>query len=86
MRNKIALIMPYFGQWPPWIGLYLKSCSINSFIDFHFFTDCGNPKQVYKNTFFHKISFLFLTTQIQHSRSANKGPVSKMICQMDSER
>lgn len=57
MRNKIALIMPYFGQWPPWIGLYLKSCSINSFIDFHFFTDCGNPKQVYKNTFFHKISW-----------------------------
>lgn len=49
--------MPYFGQWPKWINLYLKSCSLNPFIDFHFFTDCGDPKQNYKNTFFHEISW-----------------------------
>lgn len=33
--------MPYFGQWPEWMGLYLESCSRNPMIDWLFITDCG---------------------------------------------
>lgn len=57
MKHKIALIMPYFGRWPKWIDLYLKSCSLNTIIDFHFFTDCGTPKLIYKNTFFYNTTW-----------------------------
>lgn len=58
MKNKIALIFPYFGQWPDWIELYLKSCSLNTFIDFIFFTDCVRPKQIYSNTYFYYVSWM----------------------------
>ncbi|MBR4996069.1 MAG: hypothetical protein IKY82_08410 [Alistipes sp.] len=57
MKSKIALIIPYFGQWPEWIDLYLKSCSLNEFIDFHFFTDCSIPQHKYNNTYFHELSW-----------------------------
>ncbi|MDE5561689.1 MAG: hypothetical protein K2J00_07840 [Bacteroidaceae bacterium] len=38
--NQIAQIIPYFGKWPKWIGLYLYSCGRNPMIDFIFYTDC----------------------------------------------
>lgn len=50
--NKIAQIIPYFGEWPEWFNLYLYSCSRNQMIDFIFFTDCPIPKKVYHNTKF----------------------------------
>lgn len=55
--NKAALIIPYFGQWPEWIELYLYSCSKQKGIDFIFYTDCELPHVIYSNTFFHEISF-----------------------------
>lgn len=57
MNSNIAIIIPYFGQWPEWIDLYLYSCSKNPQIDFLFYTDCPVPSHVYANTLFTKISF-----------------------------
>ncbi len=57
MENKIAMIIPYFGKWPEWIGLYLYSCSRQKNIDWLFYTDCGIPQKVYPNTLFHEMSF-----------------------------
>ncbi|MCM1224417.1 MAG: hypothetical protein NC548_59210 [Lachnospiraceae bacterium] len=37
--KKAALIIPYFGNFPEWINLYLYSCKKNPEIDFIFFTD-----------------------------------------------
>lgn len=54
---KVAIIIPYFGEFPKWFNLYLFSCSKNPFIDFLFFTDCTPPERIYANTKFHKISF-----------------------------
>lgn len=54
--NKIAIILPYFGKWPEWIDLYIYSCTQNTEIDWHFFTDC-EVKASQKNTFFHQIAF-----------------------------
>lgn len=54
---KIALIVAYFGKWPAWFDLYLYSCSRNPGIDFIYYTDCGLPRRVYTNTFFHQCSF-----------------------------
>lgn len=57
MKSNIAIIIPYFGQWPEWIDLYLYSCSKNPQIDFLFYTDCPLPSHIYPNTFFTKMSF-----------------------------
>ena len=56
-KNKVALIIPYFGQWPEWMELYLYSCSKQEGIDFIFYTDCDIPSTIYANTLFHLISF-----------------------------
>ena len=54
---KIAIIIPYFGQFPVWFDLYLYSCSKNPQVDFLFFTDCVLPKRIYDNTIFYKTDF-----------------------------
>lgn len=31
MKNKIAIIVPYFGRFQEWFDMYLYSCSKNSY-------------------------------------------------------
>lgn len=38
-KNKIALIIPYFGKWPTYFNLFLKSVKRNTWIDVLFFSD-----------------------------------------------
>ncbi len=40
-RHKIAVLVVYFGHWPEYFRLFLKSCAQNPSIDFIFITDCG---------------------------------------------
>jgi hypothetical protein len=40
MTYKIALIIPYFGDWPYWMNIYLYSCKKNPIIDIIFYTNC----------------------------------------------
>jgi hypothetical protein len=56
-KNKIAIIIPYFGKWPEWIELYFYSCSKNECIDWYFFTDCEGIKTQYPNVHFEKMFF-----------------------------
>jgi len=57
MMNIIALIIPYFGEFPEWMPLYLYSCSRQKNIDFIFYTDSDIPDKIYRNTIFHRISY-----------------------------
>lgn len=53
MKNKICVIGVYFGKFPNYFALWLKSCACNPTIDFHLFTDCevvDSPA----NVFWHK--------------------------------
>lgn len=54
--NRIAIIIPFFGTWPPWIELFFYSCTQNNEIDWLFFSDCEPPKSA-QNIFFHQLSF-----------------------------
>lgn len=56
-RNKIALIMPYFGKWPEWINLFFYSCGKNNFIDFYIFTDCPKPEKLPSNVIYYITSW-----------------------------
>lgn len=55
-RNKVALIIPYFGQWPEWFELYLLSVAHNP-LDVFFFTDCEIPSEVPDNVHITQITF-----------------------------
>ena len=39
MSNKIAIVVAYFGKFPNYFPLWLKSCAYNATIDFFLFTD-----------------------------------------------
>ncbi len=54
---SIAIIVPYFGQWPQWAGLFFESCCQNATIDFFFFTDCEPPATSAPNLHFQRIGF-----------------------------
>ena len=47
MKNKIVLIIPYFGRIPNYFNVWLKGVKFNPSIDFLFFTD---DKKIYNYT------------------------------------
>ncbi len=61
MKDKIAIIIPYFGKYPEWIDLFFYSCGMNKTIDFYFFTDCEEPEIHESNLSFKSISLATLT-------------------------
>jgi hypothetical protein len=49
VKNKICIIIPYYGKWPRFFDLYLKSCSYNDWLDILFITDLELPAGTFKN-------------------------------------
>lgn len=39
--SSIAIVIPYFGKWPFWMGFFVESCRANPTINWIIFTDCG---------------------------------------------
>ena len=55
--KSVLIIVDYFGQWPEWFPLFLKSCELNPTIEWRFHTDCELPKRIRAcNTTFVQIS------------------------------
>jgi hypothetical protein len=46
---RICFLIPYFGQWPFWMPLFLESCRRNPDIDWLLFSDCGAPDHLPEN-------------------------------------
>jgi len=55
--KSIAILIPYFGQWPEWFNLYLESCRSNSRVNWIFISDCAAPDNAPDNTQFIHTSF-----------------------------
>lgn len=55
---KVAIIIPYFGEFPVWMDLFLASCywnnriSNNILVDWFIITDNAISFKVYPNTYF----------------------------------
>ena len=56
-QASIAILLPYFGDWPFWIELFIASCRKNPSIDFYFFSDCGRLESFPDNVKYQEISF-----------------------------
>src|SRR5260370_415718 len=38
-RKRVALLLPFFGTFPPWINLYFKTCSVQQDFQWLVFSD-----------------------------------------------
>lgn len=58
--QSVIFIIPYFGEWPEWMDLYIDSIQRNPTIDFLFITDCDTtvfnhvPNISYQKSTFHE--------------------------------
>lgn len=44
MKHRIAVLIPYFGQWPAWIDFFVETCRANRSIDWILFSDSEPPQ------------------------------------------
>jgi hypothetical protein len=49
MVNKIGIIIPYFGKYPPYLNHFMAGCGYNPSIDWLLMTDIENIPKVSKN-------------------------------------
>lgn len=54
VKNKIAILIVYFGKWPQWISYFLDSASKNPSIDFLIISDSSPLHYKYSNIAFYK--------------------------------
>jgi hypothetical protein len=57
MRPAIILV-PYFGEWPPWFPLYLRSCALNPQLDWLLIGDASPPDSAPANVRFLQLSLV----------------------------
>ena len=57
MTQSIAILIPYFGQWPAWIDFFVESCRANRSIDWILFGDAEPPENRAPNVRHVRISF-----------------------------
>lgn len=62
---KIKIIIPYFGAFPPYFALFLRSCAINSEVEFHIFTDQSALPPCPQNVVVHELPFSALRALMQ---------------------
>lgn len=43
MKHKIAILIPYFGEWPVWMNFFVESCRANRTIDWILIGDAAHP-------------------------------------------
>lgn len=55
--SRILILIPYFGRWPFWMPLFLKSCEFNADIDWLLIGDCGEPGHLPGNVQYQSCSF-----------------------------
>ena len=49
MTRSIAILIPFFGDWPPWMNFFVESCRANSSIDWIIFGDAPPPENRARN-------------------------------------
>lgn len=65
--NKVAMIIPYIGEFPKYFDTTIYTCSKNPNIDWYIFTDQTIEKYIgkYRNVFFNKISLEEIKLKIE---------------------
>ena len=59
------MLIPYFGQWPEWINLFVESCKWNPGVRWRIYTDCGEPENKADNVDYVHLSFDYYKAQVR---------------------
>src|SRR5260370_1451362 len=54
---RMMILIPWFGGWPAWTGLFLESCRWNPAVNFTLVTDAGERDDVPPNVNILQIEF-----------------------------
>jgi hypothetical protein len=57
MKHSIAILIPWFGDWPEWIDFFVESCRSNSSIDWILLGDAEPPTNRASNVRHVRIAF-----------------------------
>jgi hypothetical protein len=57
MKHKLAILIPYFGDWPEWIDFFVESCRWNRGIEWFLFNDRPPPNNRSSNVHHVRTSF-----------------------------
>jgi hypothetical protein len=57
MTPRIAILIPYFGDWPVWMNFFIESCRWNRDIDWLLISDREPPENSAPNVCYHRVSF-----------------------------
>ena len=57
MKPWLIMLIPYFGQWPEWMDLFVESCKWNQSVHWRIYTDCPEPENKADNVDYVHLSF-----------------------------
>lgn len=57
MKHSIAILIPYFGEWPEWMNFFVESCRRNASINWFLFNDAAPPENRARNVRHVRIAF-----------------------------
>lgn len=80
MKNKTALVVPYFGKLPVVFPYWLKSAVANEKIDFHLITDQIVGFNLAPNIFVHSMEFASLNRRMVELLGASKISSPYKLC------
>jgi hypothetical protein len=76
LNKQLIVLIPYFGQWPFWMGFFLESCRTNPSITWRLFTDCGIPEDRPDNVQIESMSFDDYKQKVSKALHINFNPQS----------
>lgn len=73
MKHSIAILIPYFGDWPVWMNFFIESCRANRTIDWILFSDVDPPENRCPNVKHVKIAFPEYRKQLSQALGVEVG-------------
>ena len=64
---RIAMLIPYYGKWPEWLGFSLRSFSSNSLIHYKLITDLEEPPGFPANVSIYRFSLDEFASRIEET-------------------
>ncbi len=81
--RSVRVIIPYFGSWPEWFPLFLRTCAANPSFDWLFFSDCTPPAAPPANVQFRPCSLAAYAAHVSSRLGIRFQPESAYkICDM----
>ena len=73
MNSRIAILIPFFGDWPVWMNFFVESCRWNRDVDWILLNDRPPPENAAPNVRYERISFADYRDQLSAALGVKVG-------------